>query len=251
MRLLLGLASLAISQSALAIVNIENLRMDEHQVGVSASATISAKGKRGNTNEDEYGLDGGIQWLSDSRQRSDLLLFSSAQSRANQQTYSEEYFVHLRHTERLNDKWAWETYIQHESEPLTDDRLRSLIGTNLRYRLEFFPFNGHGGFGIMQEQRSVTPVGQEKVERDTTRFNFYLNSKYQLSETTDWNISLYAQPKTDEWEDLRSIIATGITTKINKTFAFTIDVSYSHDAKPMVEQKESDLSYKTGLNIRF
>jgi hypothetical protein len=251
MKILAALTGLIFAPSAFAIVNIENLRMNEDQTGFSASSTISAKGKRGNTDEDEYALDGGIQWLSESRQRSDLLLFSSEQNRANQQTYSEEYFIHLRHTEALTEKWAWEIYAQHESEPLTDDRLRNLVGSNLRYRLDFFPFNGHGGVGLMQEQRSVEPTGQNKVERETTRFNFYLNSSHQLTETTDWKISLYAQPKTDNWDDVRAIAATGISVKINSTFALTLDLSYSHDSEPLLAQKEYDLSYKNGFNIKF
>ena len=251
MKILAALTGLIFAPSAFAIVNIENLRMDEQKVGWSTSTTLSVKGKRGNTDEDDYGLDGGIQWIDKEHQRGDLLLFSATQSQANQQTYSEAYFVHLRHTEHLTERWAWELFLQHESDPLTDDRLRNLAGTNLRYRLTAIPFNGHAGFGLLQEQRSVEPTGQDKVERETTRFNLYLNSSHQLTETTDWKISLYAQPKTDNWDDVRAIASTGISVKINSTFALTLDLSYSHDSEPLVAQKEYDLSYKSGFNIKF
>ncbi|MBE0494541.1 MAG: DUF481 domain-containing protein [Thiomicrospira sp.] len=250
MRLALGLASLVISQSAWAIVNIENLRMDETQSGWAASTTLGANGKRGNTDEDNFSITGGVQYISDNLKRRDLLLYDAGQSQSQGDTYSESYFVHYRHTEQLTHSWAWESFLQHESEPLSNDSKRNLIGMNARYRLDSFPFNGFGGAGIMYEERSIELLG-EKVEDTGTRFNFYLDSKYSLSETTDWKISLYAQPKTDDFDNLRTVVSTGLTTRINSVFAFTLDAAYTHDSEPLTEQKNYDFSYKTGINIRF
>lgn len=250
MRLAIGLASLIISQSALAIVNIENLRMDETQAGWGTSTTLGANGKRGNTEEDNLSITGGIQHISDNLKRRDLLLYDAGQSQSKGETYSESYFAHYRHTEQLSHKWAWETFLQHESEPLSNDSLRNLVGMNARYRLNVFPFNGFGGIGLMYEERSIELLG-EKIEDTGTRFNFYLDSKYQLSDNTDWKISLYAQPKTDDFSNLRTVTSTGLTTRINSVFAFTLDAAYTHDSEPLTDQENYDFSYTTGINIRF
>lgn len=250
MRLSVGLVSLMMSQSALAIVNIENLRMDETQAGWAASTTLGANGKRGNTDEDNISITGGIQHISDNLKRRDLFLYDAGRSQSQGDIYSESYFAHFRHTEQLTEKWAWETFLQHESEPLSNDKLRNLVGMNARYRLSFFPFNGFGGVGLMYEERSIELL-DEKVEDTGTRFNFYLDSKYRLSDTTDWKISLYAQPKTDDLNNLRTVASTGLTTRINSVFAFTFDAAYTHDSEPLTEQKSYDFSYKTGINIRF
>ncbi|WP_044410958.1 DUF481 domain-containing protein [Thiomicrospira microaerophila] len=250
MRLVIGLSGLLISHSALAIVNIENLRMDESQAGFSTSTTLSVSGKRGNTDEDIYGLTGGMQYIGEDTAVRNLFLYDLKNSQSNGTPYSESYFVHYRHTRQLNTHWAWEKFIQHQSEPLSDKRERNLIGTNARYRLTTSPFNGHAGVGLMYEQRSVKPNNQ-LTEDKGVRFNLYLDSKYKLSENTDWKISLYAQPKVDAIADLRSVASTGLTTRINQRFAFTFDLAYSHDAKPLTAQKSYDLNYKTGINLRF
>lgn len=250
MRLVLGLVSLVMSQSTWAIVNIENLRMDETQAGWATSTTLGANGKRGNTEEDNASITGGIQHISDNLKQRDLLLYDASQSQSQGDIYSESYFAHYRHTEQLTEKWAWETFLQHESEPLNDNNLRNLVGMNARYQLNFFPFNGFGGVGLMYEERSIELLG-EKIEDTGTRFNLYLDSKYRLSDTTDWKISLYAQPKTDDLNNLRTVASTGFTTRINSVFAFTLDASYTHDSKPLTDQKSYDFSYKTGINIRF
>lgn len=251
MRGLVFLLTCLISGQTLAIVNIENLRMDESKIGFSTSATVSANGKRGNTEEDKYALNGGIQWINQDQQRRDLLLFSAKQDQSNGDTYSESYFLHLRHTEQLTDNWAWETYVQHQSEPLNQQALRQLVGMNARVRLQSFPFNGFGGLGLMYEKRSIEPIGAAIIERDATRLNFYLNSKYALTENTQWAISLYAQPNIEEIDDVRSIASSGITTHINSLFAFTFDMSYSHDSRPLLGQKQTDWTYSTGINLRF
>ena len=250
MRLALGVSALLMSQSVWAIVNIENLRMDETKPGFATSTTLSAEGKRGNTDEDILGLTGGMQWISNDRNRRELLLFEAKNSQSGGNTFSEAYFLHFRHTEQITQKWAWETFLQHQSEPLNNKSQRNLIGTNARYKLDRFPFYGFAGMGVMYEQRSVEPEGE--LSEDTGyRFNFYLDSKYKLTENTQWKISLYAQPKVSDIEDMRSVASTGITTQINQTFAFTLDASYSHDSRPLTAQKNYDFNYKTGINIRF
>lgn len=251
MRALILLVTWAVSSSGWAIVNIENLRMDESKIGFSTSTTVSANGKRGNTKEDKYALNGGFQWVNHDRQRRNLLLFSAKQDQANGDTYSEAYFFHLRHTEQLTDDWAWESFVQHQSEPLNKKALRQLVGMNARVRLETLMLHGFGGIGIMYEDRSVQPAGSSVIELDAVRLNLYLTSKYALTENTNWAISLYAQPNVEEADDIRSIAATGITTRINSLFAFTFDVSYSHDSRPLAGQKQTDWTYSTGINLRF
>lgn len=250
MRLVIGLSSLLISQSALAIVNIENLRMDESKMGFSTSSTLSLSGKRGNSDEDIYGLSGGLQYITNETSVRNLFLYELKNSQAAGTTYSESYFLHYRHTRQLTDLWAWESFIQHQSEPLSNKRERNVVGMNARYRLKVSPFNGNAGLGLMYEARSVKPNNQLEEDKGV-RFNLYLDSKYKISDNTDWKISLYAQPKVDAFDDLRSVASTGLTTRINQRFAFTFDLSYSHDAKPLTAQKSYDLKYETGINLRF
>jgi hypothetical protein len=251
MKKILLFAGLLTTQTAFAIVNIENLRMDESQAGLSNSTTVNASGKRGNTDEDEYGIQGGIQYISNQLQRRDLLLYNLKYNQSNRQTYSESYFVHYRHTEQLTPVWAWESFIQHQSEPLNKDAERNVIGMNARYRLSEKHLNGHAGMGVLYEERAIEPDATNRISQELLRFNFYLDSKHPLSDNTNWKINLYAQPKLDDLRQIRSVVNTGITTRINELLSFTVDLGYTHDSHPLISQRRYDFSYKTGINIRF
>lgn len=236
---------------AQAIINIEELRMDETQPGWAASSTLSFSGKRGNIHEDKFSLNGGVQWNSDALHVRNLILFTVNRSQAEGTTFSEDYFGHLRHTRQVNEYLAWEVFTQYQEEPLNDSYRRRLVGSNARFRVEQPFIHGYFGAGLMYEDRRVIPVDLPAVERDDVRFNFYLNSRYELSENADLALSFYLQPVVDQLDDVRSIINLGITSRVTRLFSLTFDVSYSHESEPLIGQAHDEWSYGMGINLRF
>lgn len=247
----LAVVSVFWGSSAWAIVNIEDMRMDETKPGWMMSSTLSFSGKRGNLQEDKLSLNGGTQWISDDLKVRNLLLFTIANDRADGQTYSEDYFGHLRHTRQLDETIAWEAYLQHQSEPLNQDYKRELIGSNARVRVNTTIIDGYGGAGVLYEERSVALPFLGDLERQDWRFNFYLNSRYPLSDNAEFAINFYIQPVVNDFSDIRSVINAGITSRVTRVFSLTLDVSYSNESEPLVGQAHDEWTYAMGLNFRF
>lgn len=242
---------LAIAFPAHAIVNIEELRMDESEPGWSTSTTFSFSGKRGNIEEDKFALNGGLQWVSEDLHVRNLLLLTVNRDRAEGTTFSRDAFAHLRHTRQLTEVLAWELFAQHQAEPLNDDYRRRLLGTNARFRVDQRFIHGYFGAGIMYEERRVIPIADVEVEREDWRFNFYLNSRYELSDNAELALSFYVQPKASDPSDIRSIVNAGITSRVTRLFSLTFDVSYANESEPLFGQAHDEWSYSMGVNLRF
>lgn len=251
MRVWLLLVVWALSAPALAIINIEELRMDESVAGWQMSTTLNLSGQRGNIDEDKFALNGATQWISNDLNRRYLLLLSTAIDQAEGFTYSEEYFAHLRRTRQITADWSWEVFTQYQKEPLNNSYTRELLGTNARYKLQRTPFNGHAGMGIMYERRSVAPAIANRAQANDWRFNFYMDSVYPISEQAEWAISFYVQPRVDKPSDVRSIVNLGLTSRVTRLFSLTLDISFNNESNPLNGQSYSNWEYATGLNIRF
>ncbi|MCC5878716.1 MAG: DUF481 domain-containing protein [Idiomarina sp.] len=249
--LLAALGGILASFPAKAIINIEELRMDETQPGWASSSTLAFNGQRGNIHEDKFSLNGGVQWNREDLQVRNLILFTVNRSQAEGTTFSEDYFGHLRHTRQLNDMVAWEVFTQYQEEPLNDSYRRRLAGTNARFPVEQPFIHGYFGAGVMYEERRVIPAELAAVERDDVRFNFYLNSRYELSENAELALSFYLQPSVDDLADTRSIVNLGITSRVTRLFSLTLDLSYSNESEPLVGQAHDAWSYSMGVNLSF
>ena len=234
-----------------AIVNIEDLRMDETQPGWASSSTLSFSGKRGNLHEDKLSLNGGIQWNREDLQVRNLILFTFNRSSAEGTTFSKDEFAHVRHTRQLTDISAVEFFAQHQEEPLNNGYRRQLVGSNARFRVTQPFIDGYFGAGLMYEERRVVPLADIEVAREDWRFNLYLNSRYELSDHADLALSFYVQPSVDDVSDIRSIVNLGVTSRITRWFALTLDVSYSNESEPLFGQRHDEWSYAMGINLRF
>ncbi|MGX5913841.1 DUF481 domain-containing protein [Aliidiomarina sp. Khilg15.8] len=246
------------SVPAMAIVNIEEMRLDESQPGWKLSSTLSLDGKRGNVREDQFALSVATQFITQDLKVRNLLLASMASDRTEGVTYSEDYFTHLRHTRQLRPNLAWELFAQYQHEPVNNDYRRQLVGSNARFNVDKGIIDGHAGIGLMFEETAVdgpslTPVPESEtvIERRDWRLNLYLDSTHALNENSDFAIGFYVQPALDDIKNVRSVVNAGITSRISRLFALTLDVSYSNESKPLLGQAHSEWAYNMGFNIRF
>lgn len=245
----LSLALLA--APAKAIVNIEEMRLDETEPGWKLSSTLRLDGKRGNVREDQFSLNAATQFITQDLKVRNLLLASMASDRTEGVTYSEDYFAHLRHTRQLGNDVAWELFAQYQTEPVNNDYTRQLIGSNARFNIDRGIIHGHAGVGVMLEETSVEPEGEAFRERRDWRLNLYLDSTYPLNENSDFAVGFYVQPALDDLSNVRSIVNAGVTSRISRLFALTLDVSFSNESEPLVGQAHTEWTYAMGFNIRF
>lgn len=240
-----------VAAPAMAIVNIEEMRLDETSPGWKLSSTLSLDGKRGNVREDQFSLNAATQFITQDLHVRNLLLASMASDRTDGVTYSEDYFAHLRHTRQLGNDLAWETFVQYQNEPVNNDYTRQLVGSNARFNVDRGIIDGHAGIGLMLEETSVEPAARPSRERHDWRLNLYLDSTYALNNNSDFAISFYVQPALDDIDNVRSIVNAGVTSRISRLFALTLDVSFNNESKPLLGQAHSEWTYAMGFNIRF
>ena len=240
-----------VSTPAWAIVNIEELRLDESVAGWKLSSTLSVSGKRGSVEQDKFALKGATQWVSADLIHRTLMLLDASVDKRDDETYAENYFIHLRQTRQLDELWALEALVQFQDEPTNNQYRRQLAGANMRYRLTQARFDGYAGLGLFYEQRYVIDELVGKQQEQDWRLNVYLNYVFPLSEHADWALSLYAQPAINQPSDLRSVINSGFISKVTQHFSLTFDISFSNESKPLMGQAYSEWEYGMGVNFRF
>ncbi|GAB6034081.1 DUF481 domain-containing protein [Galenea microaerophila] len=243
--LLLG--SLLVTSRASAIVNIEDLRLDDSVQGVSGSFTVNFNGKSGNTDNLAGSTNIGLQYVH--HQQVELLLASYEYSEVNGKGNDESKFLHLRHTDWFKPHWAWEAYTQYEAQPYVLDKVRTLLGAGGRWKNQFKQYKGILGGSIFYEKEEVDLQRRETFE--VGRFNWMAEGQYAISKQAKMGVSLFFQPKVDEWKNNRSIVNWTLSTQVVSTVSMTMSVNYRHDSQPYLDLKADDWQYSMGINYQF
>lgn len=242
------LASALFPFTAMAIVDIESLRLDESIQGFSGSMTASASGKSGNTESTNYDVATGVQWVEASQVN--LAILSGEYGETDKVETTKEYFAHLRHTNKIDASWAWEVFGQYESKPLNNDYVRTLLGLGGRYGYGHDRYQGTAGFGAMHENQTVEVNGQEASD-SLVRLNFYAKGNYDFNSKSKMGIGLYIQPEAEDFENTTSIANLAYTNEINDRLSTTFDFAFQHVSQPAEGLKKTDTQYKFGINYRF
>lgn len=243
--LLAGL--MVVSSGAQAIVNIENLRLDDSDQGKSGSFTVNFSGKSGNTDNFSGSAHVGLQYVHG--KKVELLLASYEYSEANGQGNDESKFLHMRHTDWFKSHWAWEAYTQYQAQPYVLDKMRSLFGVGFRWKSQAKQYKGVLAGSIFYEREDVSLLQRETFE--VGRFNWMAEGRYDLSKQAEMGISIYFQPQMDNWDNNRTIANLSLSTQVVSSVSTTISVNYRHDSQPYLNLRADDWQYGMGLNYKF
>ncbi len=243
--LLTGL--MVVSSGAQAIVNIEDLRLDDRVQGKSGSFTVNFSGKSGNTDNFGGSAHMGLQYVHG--KKVELLLASYDYSEVNGVGNDESKFLHLRHTDWFKYHWAWEAYTQYEAQPYVLDKSRFLLGAGLRWKSQVKQYKGILAGSIFYEREDVSLLQRETFE--IGRFNWMAEGQYDLSKQAKMGLSFYFQPQIDNWDNNRTIANLSLSTQVVSSVSTTISVNYRHDSQPYLNLKADDWQYGMGLNYKF
>jgi len=243
------------SQSVIAIVNIENMRVesDKQESGFDAKISLDINGKNGNTKKVKAGFGSRFQWYEKDVTRFIVLNYEYGESQGIRDT--EKSFFHLRNIWRQSDFLSWEVFTQLESNEFTRLSLRALFGGGVRLNLiddleDHAAYLGLGAFRSkekLDQQIGTTDAGEDY----SSRANLYLVYKYKISSHSRLANTFYYQPDIDEASDYRLLEQFSLQIDINKHLAFKLSVDMVHDNRPPQNIKKSDTSYNTGFEYRF
>lgn len=252
-RLFLALALGCVSQSALAIVNVENMRFGPEADGFSGHFDVSLSGKRGNTDKDEAGLDARLQHHHD--KSTNFIVISYDYGEASDRRDTNKSFFHGRHVEQFQAQRAWEAFAQWEENEFARLSYRRLLGAGLRFTLLDEPdvkalHLGVGAFyswESLEEQAGLSDHGKD----DFSRGNFYLSYKHKLNAQLSIISTTYYQPRLDDADDFRALEQAALAIKMTDNLDFKISLDFAHDSRPPQLVDKTDLSYSTGISYKF
>lgn len=231
-----------------AIVNVEDLRLNSEQPGWSGSATLNVSGKSGNTENLTGSANVGIQF--NHQQATELFLVSYEVSETQQQRTDESQFLHLRHTQAFRPSWDWEGYAQYEATPFVLNKTRSLLGAGVRWHVKYRAFTGRLSSSLFYENEQVD-LSKGRTTFEVGRFNWMTEGQYQLSKNAKAGLTLFFQPKVDQWANNRTIAKMALDSMLTGQWSLAASLNYKHDSQPYQTLKSDDWAYGMGLNYQF
>jgi putative salt-induced outer membrane protein YdiY len=232
-----------------AIVSIAPVVIGQNP-GFSGKAEASFETKRGNTDSDNYG--GGVRLTYDNN--SSYVTwgeFSANYAAASGTKNTDNSFAHLRYIHRLTPKrWAWEAFVQSQTNEFTKIKERFLSGGGARLHLKDNTlgnlFFGMGGF---YEHISYSTV--QNPAENNIRISLYASYVKHLTEGSEFSYVGYYQPRVNGFSDYLLSNAAELTLKIYRRLFLSFKFSYDYDSKPAVGVKTYDMTQNTSFIYKF
>lgn len=230
------------------VVNIENKRIYDDTSGWSGS------------------LDGGFSAVQNSQlfysmnfrprvqyktRKHYYFLLSDLNYTASQNTvYANSGMSHFRYAYRLkNGPWKWESYVQVQYNVLLDQRIRSLIGSGIRWKMydknkQRF-FIGSSVFAEQEEIRTTAAINN--TIRWSNYLSWFLSGKNGLSFTA----ATYYQPAFKDFCDIRFAGQYSIGFQVLKRVDLRLEASFFSDTRPPEGVRRTVFNTSLGFRVRL
>jgi len=239
---------------AVAIVNIENMRVDsaEKTQGFDSKLALDINGDNGNTQKIKAGVGARAQWYSESGTRFFVINYEYGESSDIKDT--DKTFLHFRNIWYRSKGLAWEAFTQFESNEFTRLKLRALVGGGIRWKiLQNHTQAAYLGAGLFRSKEELDPallVTDEGITYNN-RINTYMVYKYAITDHSRISNTLYYQPDINETSDYRLLEQFGLQLDITERLSFKLSLDMSHDSQPPQQIKQTDTSYNMGFEYNF
>jgi hypothetical protein len=238
--------------AARAQVNTEPLRKKIKATGWSVSIQGSLDAREGNTTGVDASAGGGTGFQTG---RHMAFIFGSAEfARYNDTTSIDNSFVHARYNYEFLS-WLWgEAFAQAQTDQFQRILLRDLVGVGPRFAIyQSKDFDVYFGTGWMVEHDTidVLPGSNDRADYYAHRWNNYVSINYQLDTRVTFASTLYAQPRWNDFSDVRMLEETALIFKITKVLSAAITGSYHYDSQPPAGVKTTDIDVKNVLSVTF
>ena len=238
--------------SAHAIVNVEDMRQMPVNNGFGGRLDLSISGNAGNTEKSSASIGAGMQWKKD--RITNLFIINYAYGESDNVTDTNKGFGHFRHIVHMDDKRAYESFAQIQTDEFARLSFRGLLGGGIRYKTYEHEHNrtflGAGAFyewETLDKKPGITDDGTDSL----WRANLYLVLNYQLNEHVSAVSTTYYQPAVEDLKDSRTLEDAGLRVKLTDDFDLKISINIAYDTRPPETVKDTDIAYSTALEFRF
>ncbi|MDH5301740.1 MAG: DUF481 domain-containing protein, partial [Gammaproteobacteria bacterium] len=192
---------------ALAIINIEDLRLSALKEGMNGQLTLGLDGKSGNSENFTTSINSQTQWFRTPNTYMLTMNLEYGESFGRENTNN--HFLHMRRVHDLSDYTAWEAFGQWEQDKFARVNYRALSGGGARLRLaepdqDYGIILGLGGF-YSEEQVSADANLADSGVNSLWRANIYLALKKRWGDSIFAGATTYFQPAIADTEDFRAM----------------------------------------------
>lgn len=231
-------------------INIEKYNNLNNSEGISGSLSFYASAKTGNTDVQEFGIDGRTNYNSE---KFYTFLIGKGEYGWNKgKEYSNNALLHFRYIRKLNERINPEVFAQLNYNKSRQLLFRTLGGGGLRLSL-ISDSTSSLSFGsaymyeyekLDLEYNSIHPI---KVYHH--RWSNYFSYSTQLSNSSRLSIVVYAQPRFDDFKDIKILSENHLGVILTEQLTLSIIFALRYDSRAPDDVKDLDTNTKIGLSI--
>jgi len=254
---LLGAAVVALcaAPASAQIVNVQNLAGKAVDEGLSGSVSLRFDLRMGNTQI----LMSSAGLTTFYKMGDDIILFTARGAYGlkgtpngwNDEPYIERIFEHVRYRRELNDTVSVEAFGQHEYDRWRRLRIRTLAGAGPRFDVPVSE-TAHAAFGIaymFQGEELLKPKpGDIEGFYAEHRLSSYITGSMKLTDNAAISGTIYAQPRLDDWSDIRSLIDGVLTVALTRKLGLSVKCVLALDSRPPEYVRGYDLNTRIGFS---
>jgi hypothetical protein len=184
-----------------------------------------------------------------------LAVARAGYAESRDQVITKKTFEHVRARIKLDTRWRWELFGQHEYDQFRRISLRAVAGTGPA--LAVIDRAGGGaivGLAVMFDyERLDNRAGTIDAGRryGVFRASAYLAGHEQLAANASLVQTVYVQPRFDDASAIRVLGELTLLTKLTTRVALTNGFTISYDATPPAHIKHHDAELKVGAVVSF
>ncbi len=249
---LVAIALLCAPARVAAQVNIEGMRQESPDEGLSARLSAGLSTRSGNVDITNLELGGRAEYV---RGRDTFFfVFAGDYGWKDGDRFSDQGLVHVRFTRSLNDRFALESFAQTDYNGARLLDARALAGGGVRARIVD---SGRVGIAVgtsymfEHEEIDVPPGAIHPVGTDVSRWNNYVGLRWTITDNARFSLTGYAQPQFDDLDDIRVIAQSALEAALGGPVSLSVTFRIRHDSEPPDGVEDTDSKLSTGLTVSF
>ncbi|MDX1739808.1 MAG: DUF481 domain-containing protein [Rhodothermales bacterium] len=233
-----------------AQVNIEQHRPRDEGTSVSLDASTSFR----SGNSDLFDVSAGGQVNHRSGAHTVLALARVRYGKNDGNTYASSSFGHVRYTRWFVPRIAGEAFAQLERDRFTLLQVRSLLGVGGRVEVAHAShLYLYYGSSVMLELENLdeSKVSIHPASSESVRWSNYVSLRWEISDRAAISTTVYAQPRVDDFEDIRLLQDAALQIDITSAVAFRFVLRQRFDNRPPDNIEDHDLFFENGIRVRL
>lgn len=181
-----------------------------------------------------------------------LLLGRLEFTKADQEAFVNNTFLHFRYNYKINKWLRWEAFAQIQNNVITRIKFRGLIGTGPRHKVwDKEKFSLYAASLYMFEYDEENTATNQILYLQEHRQSSYLSLTWKPNGNFECQSTTYYQPKWGYFEDFRLLCDVNLKFKVATHLSYSTVFNGLYDAFPAVNIPKTIYSFSNRLSYEF